>query len=119
MTNDPARPTREEICQAVRSSVAESLAGPQTLMGPMIHSACVESWDEEVGKGDERRDRVDGVPHEQADGGGARHEFTAGRLAHAFAPAFTFCRHGPPQPSQQVGRTYQFAAWTVPQRVSR
>ena len=36
-------------------SVAESLAGPQTLMGPMIHSACVESWDEEVGKGDERR----------------------------------------------------------------
>ncbi len=36
-------------------SVAESLAGPQTLMGPMIHSACVESWDEETGKGDERR----------------------------------------------------------------
>jgi len=36
-------------------NVAESLAGPQTLMGPMIHSACVESWDEEVGKGDERR----------------------------------------------------------------
>ena len=26
MTNDPARPTREEICQAVRSRVAESLA---------------------------------------------------------------------------------------------
>jgi inner membrane protein len=25
-------------------SVADSLAGPQTLMGPMIHSACVESW---------------------------------------------------------------------------
>ena len=24
-------------------------------MGPMIHSACVESWDEEVGKGEERR----------------------------------------------------------------
>ena len=36
-------------------SVAESLAGPQTLMGPMIHSACVESWDAETGKGDERR----------------------------------------------------------------
>ncbi|RQO81726.1 cell envelope integrity protein CreD [Acidovorax sp. FJL06] len=36
-------------------SVAESLAGPQTLMGPMIHSACVESWDEESGKGDDRR----------------------------------------------------------------
>ena len=39
-------------------SVAESLAGPQTLMGPMIHSACVESWDEEVGKGDERRSEI-------------------------------------------------------------
>ena len=36
-------------------SVADSLAGPQTLMGPMIHSACVESWDVETGKGDERR----------------------------------------------------------------
>ena len=36
-------------------SVAESLAGPQTLMGPMIHSACVESWEVETGKGDERR----------------------------------------------------------------
>ncbi len=36
-------------------SVADSLAGPQTLMGPMIHSACVESWDAETGKGDDRR----------------------------------------------------------------
>ncbi|RYF64171.1 MAG: cell envelope integrity protein CreD, partial [Comamonadaceae bacterium] len=36
-------------------SVAESLAGPQTLMGPMIHSACVETWEVESGKGDERR----------------------------------------------------------------
>lgn len=36
-------------------SVAESLAGPQTLMGPLIHTACVESWDVETGKGDERR----------------------------------------------------------------
>ena len=36
-------------------SVADSLAGPQTLMGPLIHSACVESWDVETGKGDERR----------------------------------------------------------------
>ncbi|HQY40002.1 MAG TPA: cell envelope integrity protein CreD, partial [Giesbergeria sp.] len=36
-------------------SVASSLAGPQTLMGPLIHSACVESWDVETGKGDERR----------------------------------------------------------------
>jgi len=36
-------------------SIASSLAGPQTLMGPLIHSACVESWDQETGKGDERR----------------------------------------------------------------
>ena len=36
-------------------SGADSLAGPQTLLGPMIHSACVESWDVETGKGDERR----------------------------------------------------------------
>ena len=24
-------------------------------MGPLIHSACVESWDVETGKGEERR----------------------------------------------------------------
>ena len=36
-------------------SVADSLAGPQTLMGPLIHSACVETWEVETGKGDERR----------------------------------------------------------------
>ena len=36
-------------------SVADSLAGPQTLMGPMIHSACVESWDAWTGQGAERR----------------------------------------------------------------
>lgn len=35
--------------------VAENLAGPQTLLGPFIHSACVESWDMEIGKGKERR----------------------------------------------------------------
>lgn len=36
-------------------SVADSLAGAQTLIGPIIHSACVENWDAETGKGDERR----------------------------------------------------------------
>lgn len=36
-------------------SVADSLAGAQTLIGPMIHSACVESWDAQTGKGEERR----------------------------------------------------------------
>ena len=46
---------RQRYRSLTAQSVADSLAGPQTLMGPMIHSACVESWDEEVGKGDERR----------------------------------------------------------------
>ncbi|SFD69754.1 cell envelope integrity protein CreD [Paracidovorax konjaci] len=36
-------------------SVAQSLAGPQTLLGPMLHSACVETWEVVTGKGPERR----------------------------------------------------------------
>lgn len=40
---------------AAAHSVAQSLAGPQTLVGPLVHSACVESWDETVGTGAERR----------------------------------------------------------------
>jgi inner membrane protein len=35
-------------------SVTQSLAGSQTLLGPMIHSACVESWDVMTGVGAER-----------------------------------------------------------------
>jgi inner membrane protein len=46
---------RQRYRSLTAQSVAESLAGPQTLMGPLIHSACVESWDVETGKGDERR----------------------------------------------------------------
>lgn len=46
---------RQRYRSMTAQSVADSLAGPQTLMGPMIHSACVESWDVETGKGDERR----------------------------------------------------------------
>lgn len=46
---------RQRYRSLTTQSVADSLAGPQTLMGPLIHSACVESWDEESGKGDERR----------------------------------------------------------------
>ncbi|MFN4119871.1 cell envelope integrity protein CreD [Acidovorax sp.] len=46
---------RQRYRSLTAQSVADSLAGPQTLMGPLIHSACVESWDEETGKGDERR----------------------------------------------------------------
>lgn len=46
---------RQRYRSLTTQSVADSLAGPQTLMGPLIHSACVESWDEETGKGDERR----------------------------------------------------------------
>ena len=46
---------RQRYRSLTAQNVADSLAGPQTLMGPLIHSACVESWDEETGKGDERR----------------------------------------------------------------
>ncbi|MBV7456563.1 cell envelope integrity protein CreD [Acidovorax sp. sif1233] len=46
---------RQRYRSLTAQSVADSLAGPQTLMGPMIHSACVETWDVETGKGDERR----------------------------------------------------------------
>lgn len=46
---------RQRYRSMTAQSVADSLAGPQTLMGPMIHSACVESWDVETGKGEERR----------------------------------------------------------------
>ena len=37
-------------------SVVQSLAGSQTLIGPIIHSACVESWDVVTGTG------KDGMP---------------------------------------------------------
>ena len=46
---------RQHYRSMTAQSVANSLAGPQTLMGPLIHSACVESWDVETGKGEERR----------------------------------------------------------------
>ncbi|MBW7833631.1 MAG: cell envelope integrity protein CreD [Simplicispira suum] len=46
---------RQHYRSMTAQSVANSLAGPQTLIGPLIHSACVESWDVETGKGEERR----------------------------------------------------------------
>lgn len=46
---------RQQYRHLTEQSVADSLAGAQTLIGPVIHSACVESWDVETGKGDERR----------------------------------------------------------------
>lgn len=45
---------RQHYRSAAAQSVASSLAGPQTLVGPLIHSACVESWDIETGTGDAR-----------------------------------------------------------------
>lgn len=35
-------------------SVVQSLAGAQSLVGPMMHRACVESWDQVSGSGKER-----------------------------------------------------------------
>lgn len=46
---------RQHYRHLTEQSVADSLAGAQTLIGPVIHSACVESWDVETGKGEERR----------------------------------------------------------------
>ena len=42
---------RQHYRHLTEQSVADSLAGAQTLIGPVIHSACVESWDVETGKG--------------------------------------------------------------------
>ena len=46
---------RQRYRSMTAQGVANSLAGPQTLVGPMIHSACVESWDVATGQGEERR----------------------------------------------------------------
>ncbi len=37
---------RQNYRQVVIDGVAKSLAGPQTLTGPLIHRACTEEWDE-------------------------------------------------------------------------
>ncbi len=54
MIEDVVRDRQRYRTEATRS-VAQSLAGPQTLLGPMLHSACVESWDVASGSGAERR----------------------------------------------------------------
>ncbi len=46
---------RQRYRNAAAHSVARSLAGPQTLIGPLIHRDCVESWDVTTGSGRERR----------------------------------------------------------------
>lgn len=37
------------------SGIEQSLAGAQTLLGPLLHRACVEEWDSTVGEGKELR----------------------------------------------------------------
>lgn len=54
LVEDVVRDRQRYRTEATRS-VAQSLAGPQTLLGPFMHSACVESWDETVGTGADRR----------------------------------------------------------------
>ncbi|WP_311223443.1 MULTISPECIES: cell envelope integrity protein CreD [unclassified Acidovorax] len=54
LIEDVVRDRQRYRSEATRS-VAQSLAGPQTLLGPFMHSACVESWDETVGTGADRR----------------------------------------------------------------
>ena len=53
MIEDVVRDRQRYRTEAARS-VAQSLAGPQTLLGPMLHSACVESWDVVSGSGADR-----------------------------------------------------------------
>ncbi|QNP58309.1 cell envelope integrity protein CreD [Paenacidovorax monticola] len=53
LIEDVVRDRQRYRAEATRS-VAQSLAGPQTLLGPMLHSACVESWDVVSGSGAER-----------------------------------------------------------------
>lgn len=38
-----------------RTSVEQSLAGAQTLLGPVLHRSCTEQWEVETGEGKERR----------------------------------------------------------------
>lgn len=45
---------RQFYRKAAAQGVARSLAGPQTLIGPLIHSDCVESWDVTTGTKAER-----------------------------------------------------------------
>lgn len=45
---------RQRYRTLTADGVARSLAGSQTLLGPLIHSACVESWDAVTGTGSER-----------------------------------------------------------------
>lgn len=63
---DIVRDRQSHRSQAVQS-VADSLAGPQTLLGPLIHMACVESWDDATApaerRGEQRREfRLTAMP---------------------------------------------------------
>lgn len=51
---DVVRDRQRYRAEAARG-VAQSLAGPQTLLGPLLHSACVETWEAASGRGAERR----------------------------------------------------------------
>ncbi len=40
-------------------SVSQSVAGPQTLLGPMLHVACVETWDKRTSSKEQGADRME------------------------------------------------------------
>ena len=48
---------RQEQRHAATASVAQSLAGSQTLLGPMVHMACTEEWQERGGRDGPRTQR--------------------------------------------------------------
>ena len=86
---------RQHYRSMTAQNVASSLAGPQTLLGPLIRSAGVESWDVETGKGDERRserhrDQPTGAGQRQGRGGnGDQDSWHGGKLSPVRSPAAT------------------------------
>jgi inner membrane protein len=46
---------RRERQEQARAGIEQSLAGAQTLLGPLLHRSCVETWDEEAGEGRDRQ----------------------------------------------------------------
>lgn len=66
---------RQEQRQVAIQSVAQSLAGTQTLLGPLIYTTCTEEWSDDAGRNDNKNDKK-GEP--QSDGKtpkGGRREF--------------------------------------------
>lgn len=60
---------RQEQRQVAIQSVAQSLAGTQTLLGPLIYTACTEEWSDDASKNDNKNDKK---AEPQGDGKGSK-----------------------------------------------